>query len=65
MLKGPLVYAAVILAAMLMVISGIMVADRDFFIANQDLVLAVSGIIAIGVIVVLILMLLRMRSQRP
>ena len=64
MVKGPLVYAAVILAAILMILSGLMVLNREFFLANSELILVASGAVAIAVVVVLVLMLLRIRSAR-
>lgn len=63
MIKGPLVYAAVILAAALMAMSALMVLARDFFIENQLIVMVASGLIALGVIVVLIMMLIRTRRS--
>jgi len=63
MIKGPLVYAAVILAAILMVVSAIVILDRDLFLENTELIMAVSGLVALGVIIVLILMLIRMRQK--
>ncbi|MBE6522793.1 MAG: hypothetical protein E7Z62_06685 [Thermoplasmata archaeon] len=63
MIKGPLVYAAVILAAILMVVSAIVILDRDLFLENTELIMAVSGLVALGVIIVLIMMLIRMRQK--
>ncbi|MBR4244015.1 MAG: hypothetical protein IKQ14_01280 [Candidatus Methanomethylophilaceae archaeon] len=63
MIKGPLVYAAVILAAILMVVSAIVFLDRDLFLENTELIMAVSGLVALGVIIVLIMMLIRMRQK--
>ncbi len=63
MIKGPLVYAAVILAAILMVVSAIVILDRDLFLENTKLIMAVSGLVALGVIIVLIMMLIRMRQK--
>ena len=63
MIKGPLVYAATILAAILMVVSAIVILDRDLFLENTELIMAVSGLVALGVIIVLILMLIRMRQK--
>jgi len=63
MIKGPLVYAAVILAALLMVISAVMILSRDFFLENTVLISVVSGIIALGVVVVLVIMLYRTKQQ--
>jgi len=65
MQKGPLVYCAVILAALLMIVSGIMVVNRDFFLANSDAITAVSGILAIAVVIVLILILVRTKQHKP
>ena len=62
MIKGPLVYAAVILAALLMIISAVMVLARDFFQENMELIVGISGVLAIAVIAVLIMMLIRMRK---
>ena len=62
MTKGPLVYAALILAALFMIISAIMVLDRDFFLDNTMLVGGISGALAVAVIVVLILILVRTRK---
>jgi hypothetical protein len=64
MMKGPLVYAAIALAALLMVVSGIIVLDRDLFLSNQTAFLAVSGVLAIAVVAVLVLMLLRIRNRQ-
>ena len=63
MIKGPLVYAAVILAAILMVVSAIVILDRDLFLENTELIMAVSGLVALGVIIVLIMLLIRMRQK--
>ena len=63
MIKGPLVYAAVILAAILMVVSAIVILDRDLFLENTELIMVVSGLVALGVIIVLIMMLIRMRQK--
>jgi len=62
MIKGPLVYAAIILAALLMIISAVMVLARDFFQENMELIVGISGALAIAVIAVLIMMLIRMRK---
>ncbi|MBE6524180.1 MAG: hypothetical protein E7Z65_04835 [Thermoplasmata archaeon] len=62
MIKGPLVYAAVILAALLMIVSAVMVLARDFFQENMELIVGISGALAIAVIAVLIMMLIRMRK---
>jgi hypothetical protein len=63
MIKGPLVYAALILAAILMGLSSMMVLARDFFFENSTIVLCISGIVALAVIVVLFLIFLRTRNQ--
>lgn len=63
MIKGPLVYAALILAAILMGLSSFMVLARDLFFENSTLILCISGIVALAVIVVLFLMFLRTRDQ--
>jgi NADH:ubiquinone oxidoreductase subunit 6 (subunit J) len=63
MIKGPLVYAAVILAALLMVISAVVILNRDLFLENSELIMIVSGVVAIGVIIVLVLMFLRIRKH--
>ncbi len=62
MIKGPLVYAAVILAALLMIISAVMVLARDVFQENMELFVGISGVLAIAVVAVLIMMLIRMRK---
>ncbi len=62
MIKGPLVYAAIILAALLMIVSAVMVLSRDFFQENKELIVGISGVLAIAVIAVLIMMLIRMRK---
>lgn len=62
MIKGPLVYAAVILAALLMIISAVMVLVRDVFQENMELFVGISGVLAIAVVAVLIMMLIRMRK---
>lgn len=64
MTKGPLVYAAIILAALLMIVSGLMIVNREFFLANAALITCISGILALGVIVVLVIMYIRMRQTR-
>ncbi len=61
--KGPLVYAAIILAAILMAVSSLMMVYRNVFMENKEMVTLISGIIAAGVILVLILMLMRLRKQ--
>ena len=63
MTKGPLVWAAVILAILLMAVSAIMILDRDLFLQNTTAITAVSGVLAIAVVVVLFLMLFRMKKQ--
>ena len=63
MTKGPLVWAAVILAILLMAVSAIMILDRDLFLQNTTTITAVSGVLAIAVVVVLFLMLFRMKKQ--
>ncbi len=62
MQKGPLVYAAVILAALLLILSMIMALNRDFFLANSSIIVGVTGVLALLVIAVLILMLIRMKK---
>ncbi len=62
MIKGPLVYAAIILAALLMIVSAVMVLSRDFFQENKELIVGISGVLAIAVIAVLIMMFIRMRK---
>ncbi len=62
MIKGPLVYAAIILAALLMIVSAVMVLSRDFFQENMELIVGISGALAITVIAILIMMLIRMRK---
>lgn len=62
MIKGPLVYAAIILAALLMIVSAVMVLSRDFFQENKELIVGISGVLAIAVVAVLIMMLIRMRK---
>ncbi len=62
MIKGPLVYVAIILAALLMIVSAVMVLSRDFFQENKELIVGISGVLAIAVIAVLIMMLIRMRK---
>ena len=61
MIKGPLVWAVVALAIILMVISAIMILDRDLFLNNSTLIASVSGAVALVVIVLLILMLFRVK----
>ncbi len=63
MIKGPLVYAAMILAALLMVISALMILNRDFFLENSTPITIVSGVIAAGVVIVLLIMLYRTRQK--
>ena len=57
-----MVYAAVILAALLMIISAVMVLARDVFQENMELFVGISGVLAIAVVAVLIMMLIRMRK---
>ena len=63
MIKGPLVYTAVILAALLMIISAVVILNRDLFLENSNLIMILSGVIALGVIVVLVMMLIRTRNH--
>jgi NADH:ubiquinone oxidoreductase subunit 6 (subunit J) len=62
MIKGPLVWSVLILAVLLMILSAIMVLDRDFFLENSTVITIVSGIIAAAVVIVMILMLIRTRK---
>lgn len=63
MIKGPLVYAAVILAAILMIVSAIVILNRDLFLENTELIMGISGAVALCVIVVMIMMLIRTRQK--
>ena len=65
MIKGPLVYAAMILAALLMIISALVILNRDLFVENSDLIMIVSGVLALGVIIVLVMMLIRTWNRNP
>ncbi|MBR4202534.1 MAG: hypothetical protein IKQ93_03055 [Candidatus Methanomethylophilaceae archaeon] len=65
MIKGPLVYAAMILAALLMIISAVVILNRDLFVENSDLIMIVSGVLALGVIIVLVMMLIRTWNRNP
>jgi hypothetical protein len=65
MTKGPLVWAAIILAALLMMVSAIMMLNRDLFLANTTLFACISGGLAIAVLAVLLFMLYRSRQARP
>ncbi len=65
MIKGPLVYAAMILAALLMIISAVVILNRDLFVENSDLIMIVSGVVALGVIIVLVMMLIRTWNRNP
>jgi len=65
MIKGPLVYAAMILAALLMIISTVVILNRDLFVENSDLIMIVSGVLALGVIIVLVMMLIRTWNRNP
>lgn len=62
MIKGPLVYAAVFLAALLIILSAVMMLCRDFFAENPTLMMGLTGVVAIAVVAVLILMLVKMRK---
>lgn len=63
MIKGPLVYAAVILAAILMIVSAVVILNRDLFLENTELIMGISGAVALCVIVVMIMMLIRTRQK--
>ncbi|MBO7351609.1 MAG: hypothetical protein J6U12_01650 [Candidatus Methanomethylophilaceae archaeon] len=63
MIKGPLVYAAVILAAILMIVSAIVILNRDLFLENTELIMGISGAVALCVIIVMIMMLIRTRQK--
>lgn len=65
MIKGPLVYAAMILAALLMIISAVVILNRDLFVENSGLIMIVSGVLALGVIIVLVMMLIRTWNRNP
>jgi len=65
MIKGPLVYAAMILAALLMIISAVVILNRDLFVENSDLIMIVSGVVALGVIIVLVMILIRTWNRNP
>ncbi len=65
MIKRPLVYAAMILAALLMIISAVVILNRDLFLENSDLLMIVSGVLALGVIIVLVMMLIRTWNRNP
>ena len=64
MTKGPLVYLALILAAALMIVSAVLMLNRDLFVDNSDMIMIVTGILALAVVVVLIVMLFRMRGLK-
>ncbi len=59
MQKGPLVYSALILAAMLMVMSFALIAFPD----HVETIGIVSAVVAVAVIIVLVLMLIRTRRS--
>jgi NADH:ubiquinone oxidoreductase subunit 6 (subunit J) len=63
MIKGPLVYAAVILAAILMIVSAVVILNRDLFLENTELIMGISGAVALCVIIVMIIMLIRTRQK--
>ena len=63
MKRGPLVYAAVILAALLMIVSAVIVLNRDMFLENSEMFIAISGVLAIAVVAVMVFMFLRVRKQ--
>jgi NADH:ubiquinone oxidoreductase subunit 6 (subunit J) len=63
MIKGPLVYAAVILAAILMIVSAVVILNRDLFLENTELIMGISGAVALCVIIVMIMMLIRTRQK--
>ncbi len=65
MTKGPLIWAAFILAILMMILSVTAILYRDFFIENFTTITVISGIIAALTIGVLVLMFLRMREKRP
>jgi len=64
MQKGPLVYAAVILAALLLILSLIMALNRDFFLANSGIIMGITGVLALLVVAVLVVMLIRIRKYK-
>ena len=64
MIKGPLFYTAIVLAAILMAFSMILMLFRNVFVDNMELVTIVSGLLALGVVAVLVVMLLRMKKQQ-
>lgn len=61
MTKGPLTYAAVILAALLMAVSIMIMLFRDAFLENQTIIIAVTLVLAICVIVVLLAVFFKQR----
>lgn len=65
MIKGPLVYTAAILAALLMIISVVLILNRDLFLDNPDIIMIVSGVLALAVVIVLVMMLIRTWNRNP
>jgi hypothetical protein len=46
-----------------MIISALMILNRDFFLENSTPITIVSGVIAAGVVIVLLIMLYRTRQK--
>lgn len=63
MMKGPLVYVAIGLAVILMILSAVMVLNRDFFLDNAEIIAGISGVLALVVVAVIILIMMRYRDK--
>ena len=63
MMKGPLVYVAIGLAVILMILSAVMVLNRDFFLDNAEIIAGISGVLALAVVAVIILIMMRYRGK--
>ena len=63
MMKGPLVYVAIGLAVILMILSAVMVLNRDFFLDNAEIIAGLSGVLALAVVAVIILIMMRYRDK--
>ncbi|MBE6528783.1 MAG: hypothetical protein E7Z64_06480 [Thermoplasmata archaeon] len=63
MMKGPLVYVAIGLAVILMILSAVMVLNRDFFLDNAEIIAGISGVLALAVVAVIILIMMRYRDK--
>ena len=62
--KGPLIYIAIVLAALLMALSSMLLLFRNVFTDNPELMMIISSVLAIAVVIVLVLMLVKLKKNQ-